>query len=51
MVHTHGGFIVLPHRNPQTDYSDTLLTSPYSILLMLSTKLGSDKYQLDKSLL
>ena len=35
---------------PLLHYSDTELTSPCFILLMLSTRLGSDKYQFYKSL-
>ena len=34
----------------QPHYPDTELTSPCPILLLLSTKLGSDKYQVYKSL-
>ena len=59
-VHIHGHFIVLPHwefRPPhtmtqyptQSHYPVTELTSPCAILLMSSTRLGSDKYQFDKS--
>ena len=32
----------------QSHYHDTELTSPYSIYLMLSENLGSEKYQFDK---
>ena len=51
-----GDFIVLPNwkiRPPvtQSHYPDTKLTSPHSILLMPSARLGSDKYQFCKSLL
>ena len=56
-VHTHDDFIVLPQlrnqmkRYPtQSHYPDTELTSPCPILLMPTTKLGSDKYQFYKSL-
>ena len=34
----------------QAHYPDTVLTSPCPILLMPSTRLGSDKYQFCKSL-
>ena len=62
-LHTHGDFIVLlhwefrlmspwPDTNPtQYDYPDTVLTSPFSILLMPSSMLGGDKYQFDKPLI
>ena len=43
-VHTHGDFIVLPHWYPNQSYC------PCPILLMPSTRLGSDKYQFYKSL-
>ena len=35
----------------QSHYPDTQLTSPYPILIMLSTRLGSDKYPFWKSLI
>ena len=58
VLHFDGNFIVLPHweihtmpRYPiQTAYSDASLTSPCPILIMPSTWLGSDKYQLYKAL-
>ena len=60
-VHTHGDFHnVAPYgnqaassitQNPtQFHYPDTVLINPCAILAMLSAMLGSDKYQLDKSL-
>ena len=50
-VHTHGNFIVVPFSDDmaqyptQSHYSDSELTSPYYLLLMLSSRVGSDKYQ------
>ena len=57
-VRTHGDFIVLPHLQTslpesypiKSHYHDTKLTSPWPILLMLSSKLGSDENQFCKSL-
>ena len=54
--HTHGDFIVVPLGNHDPIchsimyYSDTEPTSPCLILLLPGVRLGSDKYQLCKSL-
>ena len=49
--HTHGDFIAIGHQAAgtaiplsQNDYLDTEPTSPCHLLIMLSTRLGSDKY-------
>ena len=45
-MYTHADFIVvhLWEIHPQVPYPDIELTGLYAILLMLSTRLGSDKY-------
>ena len=61
IVHTHDGFIVLPYYEirllgtkiqypSQSDYLGAELTSPSAILLKLNTRLETEKYQFDKSL-